>query len=447
MTVLAIDVGSSSVKAAVLRNGRVVGRIARETFPTHFDAGKAEVSPDDLLGAFAAAVRSLGEPARRADVIALAGMAPSWVAMDRKGKPLTPIITHQDRRSVDEALWLEREIGPKRLLDLTGNRPFPGGISSTTARWMSMHRPGVLKRADLVGHVTTYLHRILTGARVTDPSNASFMGVYDTLGRSGWHDELLMATGLSRSQMPEVVDASALAGWLTVSAANLLGLPIAMPMLAGVMDTSAAVLLTGAADGQLINVCGTTDVLAMCVSRPKPHPRLLTRALGTGRKWLQVSTLASAGSTLNWLRATMFGDMTETGFYRLIKELIAGEVPGVPAAAHGRGQSLAVSFLPYLGGDRMCIEQPTAAFANLTLATSREDMLAAALDALAKASAARLPLLSACGVRPRRSVLVSGAAGGAISEVLHRDWKGRWTFTIEKEATLRGLAKMAAAAG
>ena len=47
---------------------------------------------------------------------------------------------------------------------------------------------------------------------MTDPSNASFMGVYDTLGLTGWRDELLAATGLSRSQMPEVVDAGELAG-------------------------------------------------------------------------------------------------------------------------------------------------------------------------------------------------------------------------------------------
>lgn len=447
MIVLAIDVGSSSVKAAVLRNGRVVGRVARQAFPTCFDAARAEVSPDALIAALTGVVRSLGQSARQADVVALAAMAPSWVAMDRRGKPLTPIITHQDRRSADEALWLEREIGQRCLLRLTGNRPFPGGISSTTARWMSRHRPHVLRRADLVGHVTTYLHRQLTGARVTDPSNASFMGVYDTLGLTGWHDELLVATGLLRSQMPEVVDAAAVAGRLTVSAASLLGLPAGLPMLAGVMDTSAAVMLTGAADGQLLNVCGTTDVLAMCVSRPKPHPRLLTRALGTGRKWLHVSTLASAGSTLTWLRATMFADMTERGFYRLIKTLIAGRSQGTPAAVTDRDYRGAASFLPYLAGDRMSIEQPMAAFTELTLATSREDMLAAALDALARESAARLPLLSMCGVRPRRNVLVSGGTGGAISDVLHRDWKGRWTFTIQKEATLQGLAKMAAAAG
>ncbi len=447
MTVLAIDVGSSSVKAAVLRNGRVVGRIAREAFSTGFDTGRAEVAPGELLGALATAVRSLGALTRRADVIALAGMSPSWLAMDRKGRPLTPIITHQDRRSVDEALWLECEIGQKRLLRLTGNRPFPGGISSTTARWVSQHRPGVMRRADLVGHVTTYLHRQLTGARVTDPSNASFMGVYDTLGLTGWHDELLAATGLSRSQMPEVVDASEVAGRLTASGANLLGLPAGLPMLAGVMDTSAAVLLTGAAEGQLINVCGTTDVLAMCVLRPKGHPRLLTRALGIGRKWLQVSTLASAGSTLNWLHATMFSEMTETRFHRVVAGVMLKKLHGAPTTVSHRGCKAKASFLPYLAGDRMSIDQPAGAFTDLTLGTSREDMLAAAMDALAGASAARLSLLRACGAPPKRSVLVSGGTGSAIADVLHRDWKGRWTFTLQREATLRGLAKLAEAGG
>lgn len=435
MTVLAVDVGSSSVKAAVLRNGRVTGVIARQAFPTHFGDGRAEVQPDDLLAAFVAAVRSLGKPARSADVFALAAMAPSWVAMDRRGKPLTPIITHQDRRSVAEALWLEREVGQKRLLRLAGNRPFPGGISSTTALWVSQHRPGVIRRADLVGHVSTYLHRQLTGARVTDPSNASFMGVYDTLHAGDWQDELLSLVGLSRAQMPRIADAAEAPGRLTAAAAALLGLPQGLPMLTGIMDTSAAMLLVGAHDGQLLNVSGTTDVLAMCASRPRPHPQLLTRALGTGSKWLSVSTLASAGSTLTWLHATLFADLNEAQFRRLIRRVL-----GCSAQS-----TVAVAFDPYLAGDRMSIDQPQAAFTHLTLGTSREQMLLAALESLAQASAARLPLLSTCGVRPRREVVVSGGTGGAIADVLHRAWPGRWTFRVEKEATLRGLAVLAGA--
>jgi hypothetical protein len=35
--------------------------------------------------------------------------------------------------------------------------------------------------------------------------------------------------------------------------------------------------------GQLFNVVGSTDVLALCTDRPQPHERLLTRARGSGK--------------------------------------------------------------------------------------------------------------------------------------------------------------------
>ena len=126
---LAIDVGSSSVKAAVLDGTSVVGRIARQGFETSYEGAKAEVNPREILSAVAKAIDSLGGRARRADAIALSVMSPTWVAMDRAGNAITPIVTHQDRRSVEAALELEKRIGKVRHLRLAGNRPFPGGIS------------------------------------------------------------------------------------------------------------------------------------------------------------------------------------------------------------------------------------------------------------------------------------------------------------------------------
>jgi glycerol kinase len=38
-----------------------------------------------------------------------------------------------------------------------------------------------MKKADLCGHLNTFLHRQITGARIIDPSNASFTGFYETL--------------------------------------------------------------------------------------------------------------------------------------------------------------------------------------------------------------------------------------------------------------------------
>src|SRR5215212_7251462 len=137
MTLLGLDIGSSSVKAAILRGTRIVGRVARESFATHYDGLRAEVEPDALLRAVSAAIRQLGAAARRVDCIGLSVMSPAWVAMDKRGRPITPIVTHQDRRSVEVARELERRVGKARHLKLAGNRPFPGGISSTTWAWFN----------------------------------------------------------------------------------------------------------------------------------------------------------------------------------------------------------------------------------------------------------------------------------------------------------------------
>ena len=89
MTVLAVDVGSSSVKAAVLRSGRVVGRIAREAFRTRFDAGRgggpAWRPAGRVCGRSAIAGRS-GTPGRcdrtGGDVAFVAGDGPKGQAAD-----------------------------------------------------------------------------------------------------------------------------------------------------------------------------------------------------------------------------------------------------------------------------------------------------------------------------------------------------------------------------
>lgn len=435
MDLLAIDAGSSSIKAAVLRNGRITGRIARRQFPTQFDGMRAEVVPAAILRALRQVIGDLGRGVRRIDAISLATMSPSWVAMDARGNAITPIITHQDRRSVEVARDLEQRLGKERHLQLAGNRPFPGGISSTTLGWYLKHEPLLMRQADLIGHLSTFLHRKLTGARVVDPSHASFMGLYSTLDQSGWSAELCAAVGLSSMLLPDIIEADRIGGRLTHEAAQRMGLTEGTPMMAGLIDTSAAMLLTGARVGQLLNVAGSTDVLGLCTSRPVPHEKLLTRALGVGRKWMSVSTLAAAGSALNWVRAQFFGDFSQARFHRLLARL-AGKNDGGGAGAS------TVCFEPYLAGDRMSMEQKQGAFMGLTLSTTREDILAATIEALARASAARLPLLALGGRRMLRSVVISGGVGQNLGRILHRDWPGRWEFKPETEATLRGLGTL-----
>jgi xylulokinase len=430
MNILGFDFGTSSVKAAMLCKGRVSGQIFHGFYSTKFDGIRAEVDPLALLAGLHQVVRQLGNSARKADFIAIDAMAPSWIAMDKKGHPLTPIITHQDRRSVEIAHQIEHRIGKARHLRLTGNRPIPGGISSTTWAWFAEHQRALLKKADLVGHLTTFLHRTLTGARVTDPSNASFMGVYSTLTLNGWNEELCDAIGAEARLLPEVRDADRIGGTISQDAARKFGLRAGTPVITGLMDTSSTLLLRNANPGQLLNVCGSTDVLALCTEHPKPDEHLLTRAVGIGRKWMQVSTIAAAGSAFKWANQQLFADLPEKKFHSLIKKLAHNPVPS------------SVRFEPYLAGDRTSLDQKTASFTGLTLATTREQLLSAMVESIAKGSANRLPLLRATGTQIHRDVLISGGMAHLMSSVLHRDWKGAWKFSTVDEATLLGLGKI-----
>jgi sugar (pentulose or hexulose) kinase len=172
-------------------------------------------------------------------------------------------------------------------------------------------------------------------------------------------------------------------------------------------------------------------VLALCTNRPKPHERLLTRALGVNGLWLQVSTLAAMASSIYWARDQFFTGMPIEEFrakFRRLSKLGA-------AAAGG------VVFEPYMAGERTSIEQRQGAFRNVTLATTKTHLLAAIMEGLTRTSAERLPLLSATGTRLRRDVAVSGGSD-RLDQLMHRDWPGEWKFRAVTDATMRGLGTM-----
>ena len=438
MRVLALDVGSSSVKAAVLSDGRLVTPIVRRPVRTDFDPPRVEIPAGPLWRSVALAVRDLGPEARAADRIALDSMSPSCVLLDRAGDALTPLITHQDRRSVEEARAIERRFGADEHLRLAGNRPFPGGIASTTLLWLRRNRPRLLARAATVGMGTTFLVARLTGARRIDPGQAAFLGLYDHARRSAGGPmacsaDLCRPSGVRAGQLPEIRDGGEVAGTVLPAVARSLGIRSGTEVVVGVIDTSAAFLGAGAAPGRLLNSIGTTDVIALAGLRPIPHPRILTRELGTGPLWLSVYTIAAGGGSVEWAHRALFPDQSAASFFRLARRLAEDPPPERPR------------FRPYLAGDRMSIEQIEAGFDGLDLGTSREDLLRAVLAALARWNSEGMALLTR-RAKPLPDVSVVGG-GGWLGGLLHRSWRGRWRFRPIRDSFLKGLARLAEGCG
>lgn len=443
--VLAIDVGTSSAKAAVIAGGKLRTPVARAPFDTRTRGDRAEVSAGAILAAIAAAVTTL-DPAerRRAERVAIAAMGASWVAMDARGRAVTPVVTHQDRRSVAEAHEIERSVGRARHLRLVGARPIPGGISSTTVRWFARHAAGVMRRADLIGHLPTLLVRRWCGpdARAIDLSHASFTGLYRTLsdrtGQAGWSDALCAAAGIDPRRLPAVLDARTPAGIADASAAADLGVLQGTPVLPGIMDGSVPLLQAGLRRGQVVNVVGSTDVLAACTDRPRPAERLLTRSTGVTGWWAVVGTMAATGTALEWVRRLCFAEVTDAAFLGAARAA-AAQVADVPADSTG-----GLHFDPYLAGERTSIEQPTATLAGLRLSTDRTAVLRAVIAGLARAGAERVELIRQVEPALRRTVLVSGGMDPAFARAMHRRWPRPdwWQFRPAPAATLLGLANL-----
>ena len=102
MNILAIDQGTSATKALVLGPGNeVLGSAEEPVHPASTPDGGVEQDPEELyrsvIGAGTAAMARAGAPVH---AMALANQGETVLAWDRpSGRPLTPAIVWQDRRS------------------------------------------------------------------------------------------------------------------------------------------------------------------------------------------------------------------------------------------------------------------------------------------------------------------------------------------------------------
>jgi xylulokinase len=169
-----------------------------------------------------------------------------------------------------------------------------------------------------------------------------------------------------------VVDGRTTLGSVRSAVAAELGVPPGVPLKLGTADTSSAVLAAAMKKGELLHEVGTTQVLATLTDQPTPDARRLTRLLGVGDDYLYVTHNPVGGVALEWLKNLCFGELSQEQFFRETFAL---------AQKH---QTRVTLDPPYLGGDRLEIEAHRAAFRDVTLSTTRLDLLAALLNALVR---------------------------------------------------------------
>lgn len=428
MRVLALDVGTSSVKAAVLEApaGTISGPIERVGYELHSPSPDAhEIDPHELWQAVTGAARAA---MRRQDAVAAIGLSvltPALVLLDAHDEPVAPLWIHLDRRARPVARRVLEEVGDE-FLHTVGNRPLPGGLSALCFRQLVNDQPVLASRIKSYLHVNGWLALRMTGARAFDPANASFTGLFGTLTDQNWSPRWCDYFGVDRRWLPPVVCGSTTMGQMRADVAAEFGVGANIPVKLGTADTSSAMLAASMVPGDLLHSVGTTQVLAVFARQPTPSPKRLTRLLGVGDAFIHVTHNPVGGVALDWMRDLCFREQTAEQYFT---ESIA------KASARDTRVQLDP---PFLGGDRLEIEAKRAAFRELDLTSDRLDLLAAVLQAMVQRH--REALLNLGQGNDFERIFLTG--GGA--EVVRKLIPEYTTANIHEieEGSLRGVARL-----
>lgn len=402
--VIGLDLGTGGVRAiAVDLHGQLVTQMTKSypLFTPH--PGWTEQNPADWVEASLNALSDVVQQLEGNRVIALglSGQMHGMVPLDAKGNVIRPAILWNDQRTGKAVATIETRIPRQELIQRTGN-PAITGFQLPKLIWLRTAEPQAYTQVRHILLPKDYLGYVLTGALMTEPSDASGVGALNLVDRQ-WDTEILNALDIDPTWLPTVIESTALAGLLKPDIAAQIGLPAGLPIVAGGGDNAAAAIGLGISSRRLNRgslSIGTSGVIFVPCDRPVPDPagRVHLFCHVDGGYHLLGVTLAAGGS-LRWYRE-VFAPRTS---YTDLMQMADGSLPG----------SRGVLFLPHLSGERSPHLDPDArgAWVNLSLAHTQADLIRAVLEGVAFSLRAALDVMSE--IAPVHQLLATG--GGARS--------------------------------
>jgi glycerol kinase len=296
MSILVVDVGTSSVRAAVVAPDATVSAISRRSFvPTTPAPGFVELDAGRLATLVLEVARAALDEGGPVDAVGIANQRATTIVWDRAtGEPVGPGIGWQDQRTVMMCLAFQAQ----------GLFLSPSSSATKLAFLLDTFDPD--RDRDLCfGTVDTWVAWTLSGGdlHVTDLSNAGVTGLM-RLDGSGWDHSVLEALRIPASVLPRIVDSSSLLG----PAAALAGAP---PIAGLAGDQQASLIGQGCTlPGSAKMTFGTGGMLDLCLGPDRPafdqrgshgtFPIVAWRRQGR-ISWGLEAFMLTAGQAVEWL--------------------------------------------------------------------------------------------------------------------------------------------------
>jgi len=469
--VLAVDVGSSAARAAVVSaDGQLLGR-ANHPFAVHRPVkDHAEHSSDEIWAAVGHASRG-AIAASGIDPARVAGLAfdatCSLALFDRAGCPVTVSLTGEDRWNV--VMWADhRALAEAEEMTATRHRvlDYVGGTMSVEMElpkllWLKRNLPQAWARYGLGLDLADYLLWRATGRIAVSACTVTCKWTYLNHEQPGWQTDFLESAGLAdlaqRLQLPaRAIPVGTAAGALSPRAAADLGLTTACIVGVGLIDAHAGGigLLGGSSPQELEHrlalIAGTSTCHMAVSAEPRPTPGVWGPYFGAMLPglWLNEGGQSATGAllehVLDWHAEgrSLAGNRHEQVATR-IEELLA---------AQGTAMLGDLQVLPDFHGNRSPLADPLArgAIHGLTLGSSFDSLAVlyyAAATGIALGNRHIIDAMNRSGYAIDHLYLTGGHAANALLTQLYAD-ASNCTVVLpqESDGVLLGTGVVAAAA-
>ncbi len=463
--ILALDLGSGGPKAALVSDTGEVIASAEENIPTELlSNGGAEQDPDRWWSGSKSVIRQVVESSSvcTENIVAI-GCDSQWslcVPVDDNGIHLMNAVHWLDtrggryNRQITAGFPMVSGYNLFKLLKwirLTGLAPTLSGVDSLGhVLFIKNERPDIYKKTYKFLEPMDYLTSRLTGKITATQKTMSPFLIMDNrdLEISEYNNTLLNFAGLERDKFPDIIPNNSVVGRIDPSVARELGLDKSTQVVAGVSDSNASLIGSGAVDDfEMIIYIGTSLYMTCHIPFKKTDLTHFMASIPSAFKsrYYLLGEQGPGGKCIEFFLKNFVypHDKFKTGekpdnAYELFNEMAAGVPPG----------SDGLIFLPWLNGSIVPAEDSSVrgGFMNLSLATDRRHMARAIFEALAFNNRWTMGPAAKFIKKEIKSFRFSG--GGALSDLLsqiHADVLDRKILQIDDplNTTLRGNAMLA----
>jgi xylulokinase len=392
--VLAIDMGSGSVKAAVVSSA---GEVVASSFGTihtmvSSDSG-VEQDPEEYWSAVRSAAKDALEateiPRERILAVACTTQWAVTIAVDEEGRALMNAVSWMDTRGgkYNRALsdgWPRLQgYGLAKALKwirISGGAPLKSGNDGLGhIQFIRNERPAIYARTHKFLEPMDYLNLRLTGHFA-----ASFATMYTYWAtdnrdpnRIDYSPALLKISNLERAKLPDLFPVDHVLGTLKPEVADDLGLARETRVVMGSCDLQSATIGAGAIDDfDGYFYIGTTSWMSCHVPGKKTDPvhMLATMPAALPGRYIVTAEQGIAGRCLEFLKEILFPGGGAEAFAEM--NAIAAAIP--PGSDR-------LIFTPWLGGVLAPSDDPAtrSAFFNQTVRTTRGHYVRAVMEGIA----------------------------------------------------------------